>query len=41
MADQWDSPLMMAALVVVLERAGGEMEYTQSEFAAVRARLGE
>ena len=41
MADQWDSPLMRAALVVALERAGGEVEYTQSEFAAVRARLGE
>jgi hypothetical protein len=32
---------MRAALAVALERAGGEIEYTQSEFAAVRARLGE
>lgn len=33
--------MMRAALAVALERAGGEIEYTQSEFAAVRARLGE
>jgi len=32
---------MRAALIVALERTGGELEFTQSEFAAVRARLGE
>jgi hypothetical protein len=41
MGDQWDSPMMRAALIVALERAGGELEYTRSEFLAVRARLGE
>lgn len=41
MADGWDSSMMRAALAVALERAGGEIEYTQTEFAAVRARLGE
>jgi hypothetical protein len=33
--------LTSSALAVLLERAGGEMTYTQSEFAAVRARRGE
>lgn len=41
MADGWDSSMMRAALAVALERAGGEIDYTQTEFAAVRARLGE
>jgi hypothetical protein len=41
MTDVWDSSLMRAALAVALERAGGEIEYTQTEFTAVRARLGE
>ena len=33
MADGWDSSMMRAALAVALERAGGEIEYTQTEFA--------
>lgn len=33
--------LISSALAVVLERAGGELTYTQSEFAAVRAHHGE
>jgi hypothetical protein len=41
MADGWDSSMMRAALAVALDRASGEIEFTQTEFAAVRARLGE
>jgi hypothetical protein len=41
MADGWDSSMMRAALAVALDRAGGEIESTQTEFAAVRAKLGE
>ena len=33
--------LMAAALAVVLEREGGELTFTQSEFAAVRAKNGD
>jgi hypothetical protein len=33
--------LISSALAVVLERVGGELTYTQSEFAAVRAHHGE
>jgi hypothetical protein len=29
-----------AALAVALERAGGELTYTQSEYAAIKARRG-
>lgn len=36
-----DSALIRSALAVLLERMGGEMTYTQSEFAAVRAARGE
>jgi hypothetical protein len=35
------SALISSALAVVLEREGGELTYTQSEFAAVRARNGD
>lgn len=41
MPDRWNSSLMPAALVVALERAGGEMAYTQTDFAAARVHLGE
>jgi hypothetical protein len=33
--------LINSALAVLLERMGGEMTYTQSEFSAVQARRGE
>jgi hypothetical protein len=33
--------LIASALAVVLEREGGELTYTQSEFAAVRAKNGD
>lgn len=36
-----ESTLIRSALAVLLERAGGTMEYTQSEYAAVRASRGE
>jgi hypothetical protein len=36
-----ESTLIRSALAVLLERMGGDMEYTQSEFAAVRAMRGE
>lgn len=36
-----ESALIRSALVVLLERMGGEMAYTQTEYAAARARLGE
>lgn len=35
------SALVSSALAVLIERAGGEITYTQSEFAAVRATRGE
>lgn len=35
-----ESALIRSALAVALERAGGEIAYTQSEFAAVAARHG-
>lgn len=36
-----ESVLIRSALAVLLERMGGSMEYTQSEFAAVKAARGE
>lgn len=33
--------MIRSALVVLLERTGGEMTYTQSEYAAVRGARGE
>lgn len=33
--------LIAAALAVVLEREGGELAFTQSEYAAVRAKNGD
>jgi hypothetical protein len=36
-----DSALLLSALAVLLERSGGEMAYTQTEYAAVRAARGE
>jgi hypothetical protein len=33
--------LISSALAVLLDQMGGEMTYTQSEYAAIRARLGE
>jgi hypothetical protein len=36
-----ETAMIRSALAVLLERAGGEMTYTQSEFAAVRAARGE
>jgi hypothetical protein len=35
------SVLLSSALAVLLERAGGEMSYTQTEITAVRVRRGE
>lgn len=36
-----ESTLIRSALAVLLERMGGEMTYTQTEFAGVRAARGE
>lgn len=36
-----ESALIRSALAVLIERAGGEISYTESEFATVRARHGE
>jgi hypothetical protein len=36
-----ESVLIRSALAVLLERMGGQMEYTQSEYSAVRAARGE
>jgi hypothetical protein len=33
--------LVSSALAVLIERMGGEITYTQSEFAAIRASRGE
>jgi hypothetical protein len=35
------SALISSALAVVLQRAGGELTYTDSEFQAVRAKNGD
>jgi hypothetical protein len=35
-----ESALIRSALAVLLERAGGTMEYTQTEYSAVRAAHG-
>jgi hypothetical protein len=35
-----ESALIRSALIVLLERVGGKMEYTQTEFAAVRGAHG-
>jgi hypothetical protein len=35
------STLVQSALAVLLERQGGEMTYTQAEYAAIRAARGE
>jgi hypothetical protein len=35
------SALTSSALAVLLERMGGEMTYTQSEYAAIRSSRGE
>jgi hypothetical protein len=36
-----ESTLIRSALAVLLERMGGEMTYTQTEYAAIRAAHGE
>ena len=36
-----ESTLIRSALAVLLERHGGEMTYTQAEYAAIRAARGE
>jgi hypothetical protein len=36
-----DSALITSALAVLIERHGGEITYTQTEFGAVRARRGD
>jgi hypothetical protein len=36
-----ESALLRSALAVAVDRGGGEFAYTQSEFAAVKARHGE
>ena len=38
MSDDKAEALTSSALAVLLDRMGGEMTYTQTEFAAVRAR---
>lgn len=39
--DEKGEALIRSALAVELDRHGGEITYTQSEFAAVRARHGD
>lgn len=39
--DEKEATLVRSALAVLLERMGGTMEYTQSEYQAVRAARGE
>ena len=41
MSGEKQAALTSSALAVLLEREGGSVEYTQSEFAAVRARHGD
>ena len=41
MADERGEVLIRSALAVLLEREGGEIEYTQTEYTAVKARHGE
>jgi hypothetical protein len=38
--DENGRALIDAALPLLLDRAGGEIEYTQSEYQAIRARRG-
>lgn len=40
-AQEKESVLIRSALAVMLERQGGTIEYTQTEFAAVKAKHGE
>lgn len=36
-----ESALIRSALAIALERQGGELVYTEAEYAAIRARHGE
>lgn len=35
-----DNAMLIGALAVAIDRAGGEMDYTQTEYAAIVARRG-